>query len=173
MFARLFERFGSYVCGGLLVALAVTTTGWYISDARLDACKAGRKADRAAYEKAQSDAEILWMKAIKKKEQEYEQQAKKADEAYDALAGKYNDAIRVYVEAQRKARSAVAASEGSRTEGNNGPRENPFISPTDIAQPELDITEVVVVPVNDLAICAENTARLVVARDWALGLNTE
>jgi hypothetical protein len=171
MFARLFERFGSYVCGGLLVALVVTTTGWYISDARLDACKAGRKADRAAYEKAQSDAEILWMKAIKKKEQEYEQQAKKADEAYDALAGKYNDAIRVYVDAQSKARRAIASAQGGSPESSDGPGKNPFIPDEAYVQPELDITQVVVVPVSDLAMCAENTARLVVARDWALGLN--
>ena len=102
MFARLFERFGSYVCGGLLVALVVTTTGWYISDARLDACKAGRKADRTAYEKAQSDAEILWMKAIKKKEQEYAKLAEKADEEVNSLIEKNAEYAKLCNEQENK-----------------------------------------------------------------------
>lgn len=171
MFARLFERFGSYVCGGLLVALAVTSVGWYVTDARLDACVSGRKADKAAYEKAQADAEVLWMKAIKKKEDEYNAKAKKADEAYGALAGKYADAVRVYADAQSKARRAAAAAQGGSAESPDRPGGNPLIPEDAYIQPELDITEVVVVPVNDLAICARNTARLVVARDWALGLD--
>ena len=171
MFARFYERFRGYITGGLLIALGVTTLGWVITDARLDACSAGRKADKAAYEKAQADAEVLWMKAIKKKEEDYAAKAKKADEAYDALVGKYNDAIRVYVDAQSKARRAIAASQGGSAESSDGPGKNPFIPDEAYVQPELDITQVVVVPVSDLVMCAENTARLVVARDWALGLN--
>lgn len=161
MLARFYERFRGYITGGLLIALGVTTLGWVITDARLDACSAGRKADKAAYEKAQADAEVLWMKAIKKKEDEYAAKAKKADEAYDALVGKYNDAIRVYVDAQSKARSTAAAAQGGSPTSDNRPGEDTEF---------LEVREVVV-PVGDLMICAENTARIVVARDWALGLN--
>lgn len=171
MLARFYERFRGYVTGGLLIALGVTTLGWVITDARLDACQSGRKADKAAYEKAQADAEVLWMKAIKKKEEDYAKKAKKADEAYDALAGKYNDAIRVYVDAQGKARKASSPADGGDASGTNRPGENPFVSPNDYAQTELDVTQVAVVPVSDLVICGENTARLQVARDWALDLN--
>lgn len=161
MLARFYERFRGYVTGGLLIALGVTTLGWVITDARLDACSTGRKADKAAYEKAQADAEVLWMKAIKKKEEDYAAKAKKADEAYDALVGKYNDAVRVYAAAQSKARATAAAPDGGSPTSDNRPGEDTEF---------LEVREVVV-PVGDLMICAENTARLVIARDWALGLN--
>lgn len=172
MLARFYERARGYITGGLLIALGVTTLGWVITDARLDACSAGRKADKAAYEKAQADAEVLWMKAIKKKEEDYAAKARKADEAYDALVGKYNDAIRVYVrDAQSKAARAIASAQGGSAESSDGPGKNPFIPDEAYVQPELDVTQVAVVPVSDLVICGENTARLQVARDWAMGLN--
>lgn len=161
MLARFYERFRGYITGGLLIALGVTTLGWVITDARLDACSAGRKADKAAYEKAQADAEVLWMKAIKKKEDDYADKAKKADEAYGALASKYADAVRVYAAAQSKARTTATTAQGGSPTSDNGPGEDTEF---------LEVREVVV-PVGDLMICAENTARLVIARDWALGLN--
>lgn len=161
MLARFYERFRGYITGGLLIALGVTTLGWVITDARLDACSAGRKADKAAYEKAQADAEVLWMKAIKKKEDEYADKAKKADAAYGELASKYADAVRVYAAAQSKARATSAASASGSPTSDYRPGEDTEF---------LEVREVVV-PVGDLMICAENTARLVIARDWALGLN--
>lgn len=171
MFNRFLAKFHTYIIAGLLIVSGVSTIGWVITDAKLEACESGRKADKAAYKKAQADAEVLWMKAIKKKEDEYNAKAKKADEAYGALAGKYADAVRVYADAQSKARRAAAAAQGGSAESSDGPGKNPFIPDEAYVQPELDITQVVVVPVSDLSICAENTARLVVARDWALGLN--
>ena len=71
MFERFLNQFRNYIIGGLLIAVGVTSLGWYVTAANLDACTSGRKADKAAYEKAQADAEVLWMKAIKKKEDEY------------------------------------------------------------------------------------------------------
>lgn len=167
----MFARFSNYITGGLLIALALVSLGWYIDNTKLAACKSARETDKALYKKAQSDALAEHLKALRAKEKEYEAKANKADEAYSTLARKYNDAVRVYVEAQRKARRTATAPDGASTEGDNRPGENPFVSPRDIAHPELDITEVVVVPVDDLKMCAENTARLVIARDWALGLN--
>lgn len=160
MFERFLNQFRNYIIGGLLIAVGVTSLGWYVTAANLDACASGRKADKAAYEKAQADAEVLWMKAIKKKEDEYEKKAKKADEAYDALSTKYRDAVRVYAAAQSKARSTAAAAQGGSPESAYGPGEDT----------ELPIVQVVV-STEDLMTCAENTARLVIARDWALGLN--
>lgn len=164
-------KFNMYIIGGLLITVGVTGTGWYVTSLQKEACENGRIADRESYKRAQAEAETLHLAALRKKEKEYEDKANKADADYGKLAGKYADALRVYAAAQGKARYTIASPGGNGAASPNGPRENPFVSPRDIANPELDITEVVVVPINDLAICAENTARLVVARDWALGLN--
>jgi hypothetical protein len=162
MFARLYGRFSGYLCGGLAIALAITSLGWYVSDKNLDACQAGRKADKAMYEKAQADALAEHLLAIRKKEKEYADKAKKADADYDALVRKYNDAVRVYVTStQGKASGTIAPAYGGSTEGDNGPGEDT----------EFLAVREVVVPTGDLLICAENTARLMIARDWALGLN--
>lgn len=167
----MFARFSNYITGGLLIALAFVSLGWYIDNTKLSACQAGRKADKALYEKAQSDAKVLHLEALRKKEKEYVDKAKKADADYGTLSAKYNESIRLYVDAQGKARRASPSAGSSGPEGTHRPGENPFVSPTDFAQTELDITEVAVVPVSDLVTCGENTARLVIARDWALGLN--
>lgn len=169
--AGFLTKFNMYIIGGLLITLGVTSTGWYVTSLQKEACENGRVADRESYKRAQAEAETLHLLALRKKEKDYEDKANKADADYGKLAGKYADAVRMYATAQGKARYATPAPGGDGAASNNGPRENPFISPRDIAHPELDITEVVVVPINDLAICAENTARLVIARDWALGLN--
>ena len=160
MFERFLNQFRNYIIGGLLIAVGVTSLGWYVTAANLDACASGRKADKAAYEKAQAEAEVLWMKAIKKKEKEYEAKAKKADEAYGTLASKYADAVRVYANAQSKARAAATSAASGSPESAYGPGEDT----------ELPVVQVVV-STEDLMTCAENTARLVIARDWALGLN--
>lgn len=160
-----------YIIGGLLITVGVTGTGWYVTSLQKESCENGRIADRESYKRAQAEAETLHLAALRKREKEYEDKANKADADYGKLAGDYANALRLYAAAQGKARAAAAAPGGNGAASPNGSRENPFISPRDIANPELDITEVVVVPFNDLAICAENTARLVVARDLALGLN--
>lgn len=169
----MFARFQNYISYGLLIALALVSLGWYIDNTKLTACQAGREADLAKYAAAQAEAKEMWIKEIVKKEKEYVEKAKKADADYGALAAKYNESIRLYVDAQGKARKATPVADGASPSGDNGPGENPFVSPTDIAQTELDITQVVVVPVSDLVICGENTARLMIARDWALKLNEE
>ena len=164
-------KFNMYIIGGLLIAIGVTSIGWYVTSLQKEACESGRLADRESYKRAQAEAETLHLAALRKREKEYEDKANKADADYGKLASKYASAVRMYSAAQGKTRATAPSPGGDGTEGTNRPRENPFLSPRDIARPELDITEVVVVPVNDLSICAENTARLVVARDWALGLN--
>lgn len=171
MLARFYDRARGYITGGLLIALALTSLGWYIDNTKLAACQSGREADQAKYAAAQAEAREMWIKEIVKKEKEYVAKAKKADADYGALAAKYNESIRLYVDAQGKARKASSPADGGNTASPNRPGENPFVSPADFAQTELDVTQVAVVPVSDLVICGENTARLQVARDWALGLN--
>lgn len=168
----MFTGLKDYVTYGLGIALALVSLGWYIDNTKLAACQAGREADQAKYAAAQAEAKEMWIKEIVKKEKEYVEKAKKADANYDALRSKYNESIRLYVDAQGKARKTSPAADSGGTESANRPGENPFVSPTDFAQTELDVTQVAVVPVSDLVICGENTARLQVARDWALGLNT-
>lgn len=170
MFERFLNRFRNYIIGGLLIGLGVMTLAWYVTDARLDACKSGREADRATYVAAQAQAEKLHIEAILKKEKEYAAKAKEADAAYGTLSSKYADAVRVYAAAQSKARATASAPYRGSAASPDRSSEAPSL-PDGATYPELDITQVVVVPVNDLMICAENTARLVVARNWALGLN--
>lgn len=171
MFARFITSFGGYVIGGLAVICVFLGLGWYTTSNKLETCRDARKTDKALYEKAQADAEVLWMKKFKEKEKEYEAKANEADAAYGDLASKYRDAVRVYIDAQGKARTTARATTGASPSSDNGPSASPFIPDGAITETELDITEVAIVPVNDLLICAENTARLVVARDWALKLN--
>ena len=156
-----YNQFNLYIVGGLALALGAVSLGWYITDLRLDSCQSARIADKKSYEKAQSDAELAQRKAIQDKENEYREKAKKADIALDALNAQYRDAVRLYTTLKGKASYPVAAPSSGSATSNNGPGEDTEF---------LAITEVVV-PTNDLLICAENTARLVIARDWALGLN--
>lgn len=169
--ANFLTKFNMHIIVGLLITVGVTVTGWYVTSLQKEACEKGRIADRESYKRAQAEAETLHLAALRKKEKEYEDKANKADADYGKLAGKYADAVRVYAAAQSKARATSAASASGSPTSPNRPGENPYIPARDYAHPELNITEVAVVPVSDLQICGENTARLVVARDWALGLN--
>lgn len=168
---KLYYQFINYIVGGLALLAIGLGAGWYITNLKLDTCQQARKTDKVSYEAAAAESLVLHLEAIKKKEQEYAIRAKQADANYASLNTKFNDSVRVYAEANKRATSvAIASSKGGDTEGVNGPSKGPNIPGSYYTKPELDITEVTVVPVEDLFICAENTARLIVARDWALGI---
>lgn len=151
-----------YLTGAALITTAICGAGWYITDAKLDSCREGRKADAMAYEAAAADSLALHMQQIKDKEDEYRAKATKADADYGALHDRYRQSLRVFAEGNQRASGATVATADNRgSQGDNGPGEGSEF----LAVREL------VVPTSDLAICAENTARLVIAREWALGLN--
>lgn len=154
-------KFNHYILGALLISLSVASAGWYVTNLKLDSCKESRKTDKVSYEKAQAEATVIHMKAIKAKEQVYVEKAREADASLDSLNTRYASAIRLYTEEhRRKARSTGTSSTGGSTSSD-------YRSSEDTELPVLEV----IIPTSDLLICAENTARLVVARDWALGLN--
>ena len=169
---NLYNRIIHYVVGGLVLLTIGLGLGWYVTDLKLDTCKQSRKTDKALYEAAAAKSLALHQEAIKKKEQEYVRRAEQADASYASLSARFNDTIRMYTEANRRATSgAITRAKGGVPSSLDGPSEATVVLGG--TQTELDITEVTVLPVEDLVTCAENTARLIVARDWALGIKTE
>lgn len=171
MFTRILTSFGGYIIGSLAVIILFLGVSLHLTSNKLEDCKTSRATDKVMYEKAQAEAEVLWMKAVKDKEKEYEEKAKKADASFSELSAKYSDAVRVYV-SKSKPKESGGTPQGTGTSSGDGSSQDPVLPDGfEFSHPELDATDVAVVPVSDLLICAENTARLVVARDWALGLN--
>lgn len=168
----LYNKFIHYIVGGMALLTLGLGLGWYVTNLKLDNCQAARAVDKTSYEKAAAESLAQHLEAIKKKEQEYVAKARQADASYASLSARFNDSLRLYTEANKRATSiAVTGSRSSSAEGDNRSGTGPNIPASHYTQPELDITEVSVVSIDDLTICAENTARLIVARDWALGLN--
>lgn len=143
-----------YFTLGLLATTLMASAGWYVTGLKLDSCKAGRTADRAAYHQAQAEATTLAIMAKAAEEKRDEERRQKADEDYRALSAKYHDALGLYKAAQRKASNPDLPRETQAPESTNGPGESALV----------------LVPAGDLDTCADNTARLEVARQWALGL---
>jgi len=149
-----FSGVQTYFTIGLLVTTLAASAGWYVTGLRLDACKAGRTADRAAYHQAQAEATTLAIMAKAAEEKRDEERRQKADEDYRALSAKYHDALGLYKAAVRKASSPDLPGKAEAPKGSDGPGEGALVP----------------VPAGDLDTCADNTARLEVARQWALGL---
>lgn len=149
-----FSGVQTYITIGLLVTTLAASAGWYVTGLRLDSCKSGRLADRAAYHQAQAEATALAIAAKAAEEKRNEERRQKADEDYRALSAKYHDALGLYKAAVRKASNPDLPREAPAPESPNGPGEGALV----------------LVPAGDLDTCADNTARLEVARQWALSL---
>lgn len=152
-----FSGVQTYITIGLLVATLAASAGWYVTGLRLDACKAGRTADRASYHQAQAEATTLAIIAKAAEEKRNEERRQKADEDYRALSAKYHDALGLYKAAQRKASNSNLPGEAPAPESPNGPGQSP---------------ELFAVTGEDLDICVENTARLESAVEWIKSLVT-
>ena len=150
-----FSGVQTYITIGLLVATLAASAGWYVTGLRLDACKAGRTADRASYHQAQAEATTLAIIAKAAEEKRNEERRQKADEDYRALSAKYHDALGLYKAAVRKASKPDLPGQAPAPGGSDGPG------------------GYTLVPDGDLVICAMNTARLQVVRDWAVGLGSD
>ena len=118
----------------------------------MENCQIGRKADKTAYEKAQATALATELKKKQDKIDEYERKRVKADANLAALTGKYHAAVLRYQTAKGTPNRVSAPRETKPAEGDNGPGGETLV------------------PTADLLICADNTARLEIAREWALGL---
>lgn len=127
---------------------------------RLEAEKAGRLADRAEYARAQAEARSLALSNKLKVEAEYARKADEADSRYADLGDQYRAAVLRYKAAQGAAGrsdlpSATQAAESLDQSGGGA------VIPLGT----------ILIPENDAFICADNTARLQSAHEWALSLD--
>jgi hypothetical protein len=136
----------------VLFAAAVTSAvGWYITGGKLDVERLGRENDRISYvaEQERYKANALNEKMIK--EAEYARIKEEQDVAYNNLLTQYRTAI---------VRYKASFSPGSRA---NLPSSTPA-TPVDAGAGS---NTLVPVPIEDLEICAVNTAKAQVAHEWA------
>ncbi|MDF0543320.1 hypothetical protein PX699_13260 [Sphingobium sp. H39-3-25] len=123
----------------------------------LKAERAGRKEDRAAYNRAQMEATAKAFAQKQALEKEYERKAEVADAAYSDLSGQYRAAVLRYAAAQRAAGRTDLPGATQAPEVSDGSGQGAGIPQGSI-----------LIATDDALICAENTARLQIARGWVL-----
>lgn len=127
--------------------------------AELETERLGRASDRKDYQRAQAEATANALSDKMKKEAEYAAKADEADARYTDLSGQYRAAVLRYQAAQRAAGGTDLPRAPDATQGADEPGGGAVIPAGDI-----------LIPQADALICAENTARLQAAHDWALSL---
>lgn len=124
-------------------------------------CSLARKADKTAYEKAQSDAALKNRQEVAEKEKKWQESADKTQKAY-------NDNL-------KKAYASVAAyADGMRSKAATRTTSKPAVSETPQAPVGTNgagSTALVLVPESDLYICATNTVKAEEWQDFWNGLN--
>lgn len=152
----LWSRFSSYITVGLAVTTLATGTMWHVTGLRLDASKAENRALVASYEAASAQATLAAEQNKNEIEKEYRKRAEETDRELGDLLSRYNASLVRY--ANRSQASGTTSPTPDRgPEGSNGPGESTVL-PSDM----------ILIPYTDAEICAENTARLQVVRDWVL-----
>jgi hypothetical protein len=144
---------------GALAVFGLFAASWHYRHAYHDE-KALRKADRAAYVAAQSEATLTAQRALEATEARYQEKANAADEktalaVSAARAATADYAGRMRVKAPSCASSAAVAA--SQSDGARVPETVPadtFVAVSDA----------------DLQACGVNTATLLQAREWALSI---
>lgn len=149
-----------YLLAGSVALNLFLGLGFYVQGVRMHswkveakAEKAGRKADKTVYEQAQKEAERLALDQKKDLERKYDDYKQSADRGYADLRRKYDAALlRVKTSHSTSGKPVGVSPEAAASPaGSSGTGEDPVI-PTRLS---------------DLAICAENTAKAVIAHDWA------
>lgn len=137
------------------LALAIVSALLVWTQSQLEEVRALRKLDAQTYQTEQLKAQLKFNEDKQKLESKYERDAKEADDSLHDLLSKYNSAI-----LRAKANQGTGSGPGGTSEGNgstviDGPSEGTKL----------------LISGEDAYICAENTARLKVSREWALKLN--
>lgn len=149
---------------GLACLSAWLWTGWDKADARADKYAAAIQTERAAYTKAQNEANARAIAAVKAQEARYKEQANNADRSYKEALADANSALDRYIATNRVRRAGTADSspggttaspQGDAAESGDGPGATSFM---------------VAVTPDDLRICTVNTERLIAVKAWADGL---
>lgn len=149
-----FAKYHLYVTlalAALSIGLGVTLT---ITELRLENCQTARRADIAEVKRASEEATRIASEEARKKEQEYALQAQEADARYRNISDQFRASIVRYQTDQRQAIRNDLSEITNAAERADGP----------------DLHSGFYVTTDDAYICADNTARLISAREWALGL---
>jgi len=154
----LWGKFRDYVTLGLLGVSLVCGAGWYITNLRLDACEANTDAIVARTTQVQAEATTAAIEDKNRIEQEYRERAEQTDAELADVLARYNASLVRYANRSTSSGTPSPAPSGSPA-GVDGPSESPVVP-----------SDVITIPFVDAEICAENTARLQLAREWALGL---
>lgn len=172
--SKLWGRIRDYVTIGLAVTTLACGAGWYITDLKLDAAVSGRAADRAAYAQAQAEYEAKALREKEEIERKNREEAKKADAAYNDLLGKYRTNLVRYQAAQRQSsRPNLSVAPGT-SDGDYRSRRSPQLpAPEYLVDRRIIVEDSVIIPMADAEICAVNTARLIVTRDWVLNTHSQ
>lgn len=151
----LYTRIRDYLLVGAAAIAIVSSTGWYITSVKLDNERTAREADHDRYKRQQAEYTAEAEANARKKEQEYAEQARKADESYGSLLSKYNDSLVRYKASQGTIRRDNLPVSTNTSEGSNGPSESSGLP-----------SELIIITYDDALICAENTARIKTVHDW-------
>lgn len=142
--------------GASLLALAVTALLLHAARSERDAAIAGRAADRSAYVAAQETARSNALAAAAKKDAENVKKADDADARFANLSAQYRAISLRYSAAQSVAGQSRLPAAAKSTESPDRPGGLAVIPQGSI-----------LIPQADALICADNTARLQAAREWA------
>lgn len=154
----LWLKFRDYVTIGLGVTTLIAGGMYYVTDLRLEACEASKESLVARYDTALAEATLKAEQDKTRIEEEYTRRAEEADSELSDLLARYNSSLVRY--ANRSTPSGPAPTpEGGSPAGVDRPSTSPVV-PNDL----------ITIPFVDAEICAENTARLQIAREWAIGL---
>jgi len=147
-----------------VAAFGLIAASWHYRSA-YHAEKALRRADRASYANAQTEAARIAREALLHQEHIYVTKAQEIEHEYvvkiaDArsLADRYIAAHRLRIQAAAgNASGAIASAQGSGAQGADRSSAAPGM---------------VAVTAADIGVCTDNTTRLEAAREWALGLES-
>lgn len=139
-----------------VVLMSFVSFQWYSTSKKLDLERLAHKHTIAGFALKQAQANSLALETKIKIEEQHDKERQKADAAYQSLNDKYRAAVLRY-------KAANTISTGGKTNSPGGSETSPvFDGPGE--------DSLVSVPASDLMICAENTARLLNARDWVTSL---
>jgi len=152
-------RVGLSIAGALAV-LGLIVASWHYRHA-YHAEKALRKADRAAYVAAQSEATVIAKRALDAAEAKYRTKANEADQSYRADLADARAAADRYIAAhwvrnQTAARDASGALASAPDRGPGVPASLP--------------ADAILVSEGDVQACTEAVTYAIGAHEWALGL---
>ncbi len=160
---------------GLALLLAALALAWLRGDhfrAQRDGARemataerSGRLADRESYRQAQITAEALAVAQRAFVEAKYREQAKDTDDAYELALVDARSAADAYAARMRVKSPAAAHSQAS------GPASAPGGATASSPDGPGADADMVAVSRADFDTLNGNTARLIAAREWALGLN--